>query len=286
MQIESYNCFNPNAKGKIDLSGVIRQEFEKANSVFKYLSKLKAEIMNEYLSSFKERLDGLVGDYQIAFNSLNVNDVVQDLTYIHADSDLQALIIRFICKNLEIEDFPDQNESEILYYNQSKASCRLSYHRVKVLEDLLGKEEATQLYKDVVTQLILEMKKKSPTELPGDPREVTRIASRKRYIEWSHKTGLGDFTLGIFDDYKEIYRFDRCVVHEVLKDFNDPDIAYLSSCYKHENPEWNKGEIIHLGKTQTLHHGDLCDELYWNNEIHPNTEQPSLEFTKELSPSA
>lgn len=285
MQIESYNYFNPKAKGKIDLFGFIRQEFEKANSVFKYLRKLKAETMNEYLTSFKERLHGLVGDYQIDSNSLNVDDLVQDLTYVYADSDLQALMLRFIGKSLEIEDFPDQSECEIRYYNQSKASCRLSYHRVKALEDLLGKEEATRLYKEVVTHLILEMKKKSPAELPRDPREVTRIASRKRYIEWSRKTGLGDFTLGIFDDYKEIYRFDRCVVHEVLKDFNDPDIAYLSSCYKHENPEWNKGEIIHLGKTQTLHHGDFCDELYWNNEIHPNTELPSLEFTKNLSPS-
>ncbi|MFX0115935.1 MAG: hypothetical protein ACFFB3_15395 [Candidatus Hodarchaeota archaeon] len=245
------------------------------------MSELKAEIMNEYLSSFKERLHRVVGKYQIDYNSLNIDDVVQDLTHIHEDSLLQALIIGFICKNLEISSFPDQNETEFLYYNQNKASYRLSYHRIKALEELLGKEEATQLYKDVVTHLVLEMKEKSK-ELPRDPREVTRNESRERYIEWSRKKGLGDFTIGIFDEYKEIYRFDRCVVHEVLKDFNDPDIAYLSSCYIHENPEWNKGEIIHLRRTQTLHHSEFCDELYWNNAIHPNAEQPSLEFTKNL----
>ncbi|MGC9778022.1 MAG: hypothetical protein HZR80_02130 [Candidatus Heimdallarchaeota archaeon] len=37
-----------------------------------------------------------------------------------------------------------------------------------------------------------------------------------------------------------------------------------------------------MRRTQTLHHGDFCDELYWNNVVHPNAEQPSLEFTKKL----
>ena len=282
MQTESYKCFNIKAKGKINLTGFIKEEIEEASSIFNFLGILKPEIMSEYLSSFKERMNEVVGNYQINFTSLHVDDIVQNLAYIYGDLDLQSLIIRFICKNLEITNFPNQSEVDLLYYNQSKARFKISYHRVKTLEDLMGKEEATQLYKEVVTHSILEMKKKSKKELPIDPREVTRNESRKNYIELSRKRGFGDFTIGIFDDYKEIYRFDRCVVHEVLKNFNDPDIAYLSSCYRHENPEWNKGEIIHLRRTQTLHHSEFCDELYWNNEIHPNTEQPSLEFTEKL----
>jgi hypothetical protein len=281
LKVESYKCFNIKAKGKINLIEFIKTEITKVNSIFNHLSKLKPEIMNEYLSSFKERMNEVVGNYQIDFTSFNID---KTLTHINEDSDLQTVIIHFICNNLELTNFPTQNETEIFYYNQSKASYRLSYHRVKTLEDLLGKEEAILLYQDVVTHSILEKKKKSKEELPNDAREVsqTRNESRKKYIEMSCKRGIGDFTLAIFDDYKEIYRFDRCVAHEVLKDFNDPDIAFLSSCYRHENPEWNKGEIIHIKRTQTLHHGKFCDELYFNNEIHPKTKPPSLEFTEKL----
>jgi len=41
-----------------------------------------------------------------------------------------------------------------------------------------------------------------------------------------------------------------------------------------------------MRRTQTLHHGDFCDDLYWNNVVHPNAEQPSLEFTKKLGKEA
>ncbi|UCG00790.1 MAG: hypothetical protein JSW11_14365 [Candidatus Heimdallarchaeota archaeon] len=85
-----------------------------------------------------------------------------------------------------------------------------------------------------------------------------------------------------FDDYIILYRIDKCGVHETLKDFADPDDAYLCSCYIGDTEDYNRGEIIHLRRTQTLHHGDFCDELYWNNELYKDVKQPSLAFTKSL----
>lgn len=282
MKIESYKCFNAHAQGKINPARFVKEEFKKANSVFRILYKLRPEIMKEYLLCFKERLNEVGGNYRIDPDSITKNDTAQHLVHMQDDPELQALVMGFIGKNLEIRNFHDQNEATIFYFNQYKASYRLSYHRVKALEDLLGKEQAIQTYKDVVTHLILEMKKETKEKQPRDPRTVTRSKSRNKYLESCCKQGTGDFTIAIFDDYKEIYRFDRCVAHEVLKDFNDPDIAHLSSCYRHENPEWNNDEIIHLRRTQTLHHDKFCDEFYWNNAIHPNAEQPTLELTKNL----
>jgi hypothetical protein len=37
-----------------------------------------------------------------------------------------------------------------------------------------------------------------------------------------------------------------------------------------------------MRRTQTLHHAPFCDELYWNNYVHPNTEHPSLEFIEKI----
>lgn len=71
-------------------------------------------------------------------------------------------------------------------------------------------------------------------------------------------------------------------MHEVLKDFNDPDIAYLCSCYLRDSPSNNEGYIVHMRKTQTLHHAKFCDEFYWNNYVHPDAEQPSLEFVENM----
>jgi len=67
-----------------------------------------------------------------------------------------------------------------------------------------------------------------------------------------------------------------------VKDFDDPDIAYLATCYIGDNPEWNKDKIIHMRRTQTLHHAKFCDEMYWNNYVHPDAEQPTLEFIEDI----
>jgi hypothetical protein len=79
-----------------------------------------------------------------------------------------------------------------------------------------------------------------------------------------------------------LYRFDSCLTHEVLKDLNDPDWAYLSSCYNTDHPGFNTVAIPCLRRTQTLHHADFCDELYWIPDVHTDPEQPTLEFTRKL----
>ena len=163
-----------------------------------------------------------------------------------------------------------------------KVGRHLSYYRVKAIEDLLGKEECTKLYKQIVEYLIKETKEQESRDQPADPLTLTRTNSRNFILNHYKKFGVANFTLGIYDEYKEIYRFDKCIVHEVLKEFDDPDIAYLSSCYLRDSPSSNEGYTIRMRKTQTLHHNDFCDELYWNNHVHPDAEQPSLEFTKNM----
>ncbi|MFX0096014.1 MAG: hypothetical protein ACFFBD_30020, partial [Candidatus Hodarchaeota archaeon] len=93
--------------------------------------------------------------------------------------------------------------------------------------------------------------------------------------------GLGDFTAAILDDNMILYRFDSCLTHEALKDLNDPDFAYLCSCYKGDVEGFNY-KNHYLRRTQTLHHGDFCDELYWNPHVHSDPKQPPLEFTRKL----
>lgn len=283
-KINSYNYYNANAKSKIDIIDLMKQQLEQTNTVFSCLSNLKSEIIDTYVSIFKEKLREVLNNYQIDLKFLQDIDDQENLSFIKEDPDLKYLIMLFICKNLEISNEITSREFESSTYNQTKASRRLSYYRVKSLVDVLGKKEATRIYKEAVACIIQNMKENSIDEQPPqDPREVTRSASRERYISRNKKTGFADFTLGVFDDYKEIYRFDRCVVHEVLKDLNDPDIAFLSSCYIMEHPDFNKGEIIHLRRTQTLFHSDFCDEFYWNNEVYPQTEQPTTKFTRNLS---
>lgn len=284
MRIESCKFFNAEAKSKINLSEYIRRNLEQTESVIKYFNKLRPDKLDEYLKAFEKRLSYVAKDPRLDISMLNFESIGQNLAILDKYPELEKAIGNFICELLELPEglSSAEKEIEIPCLNIRKASSHLSYYRVKAIEDLLGKDEATKLYKEIVKYLIQERKEQNPPEIPEDPRKVTRIDSRERVLKQYRELGVGDFTIAIFDDYKELYKFDKCIAHEVLKGFEDPDIAYLSSCYISGHPDNNEGETIHVRRTQTLHHGDFCDELYWNDVVHPNAEQPSPEFVRKL----
>ena len=284
MKISTYNFFNKEAKSEIKLDEFIKKCFNQTNSVIKYFKDLKANDSEEYLFAFQSRLKSELKESQYDINLFRLDEIEENLTILNNYPEIKETIINFICKILELPENLDSLEEtfNLLYFNIRKAEGHLSYYRVKAIEDLLGKEECTKVYKQIVEHLIKEMKESDSSEKPTDPMKVTRIESRELILNQYKKLGVANFTLGIYDDFKEIYRFDSCIVHEVLKVFNDPDIAYLSSCYLRDSPSNNDGYIVHMRKTQTLHHNDFCDEFYWNNYVYPNAKQPSLEFTKNM----
>lgn len=284
MKIESCRFFNAEARSKINLSEYMKTNLEQTDSIIKHFSKLRPDKLDKYLQAFQKRLSDVIRDSRFNTGLSDLESIGQNLTILNKYPELEKVIGNFILELLELPEGLDsaEEEIEIRYFNIRKASGYLSYYRVKAIEDIFGKDEATKLYKEIIKYLIEEQKEHNPPEIPEDPRKETRTASRERVTKQYRELGVGDFTIAIFDDYKELYKFDKCVVHEVLKDLKDPDIAFLSSCYSRDHPSYNEGQIIHMRRTQTLHHGDFCDELYWNDVVHPNAEQPSLEFVKKL----
>ncbi|NPE09904.1 MAG: hypothetical protein GNW80_16610 [Asgard group archaeon] len=284
MKIETCNFFNSIAKREIVLNEYITSNFKQTDSVIKFFNELKSDVLAEYLQAFGKRLSNVIGDFKFNTELFNIESVNQELTILNKYPELETIISNFLCKLLELPVGLNSTEEKISlrYFNITKASRHLSYYRVKAIEDIFGKEEANRLYKKIVGYLIKEQKEQNPPEIHDDPRKVTRINSRERIMKQYRELGVGDFTIVIYDDYKELYKFDRCILHEVLKEFNDPDIAYLSSCYNRDHPSSNEGHTIIMRKTQTLHHSNYCDELYWNNIVHPNAEQPKIEFLEKL----
>lgn len=274
MQIKNYQCYNLNAKEKINPIKLISEQLQQTDLMCKSLEQIRPEVIKDYLTNFEKKLNEAIGLFHIESSKLLLNANMQNLVILKEFPEIIELIIQFICKSLELPTNYHQGGIEVLVFNRRKANEHLSYYRVKSLVDTLGIKNGSRLYKRIVPFLIHQGKIKVPNVTLKDycQGEVKR---------WC-KTGLGNFISVIFDDYRHLYRFDRCMIHEVLKDFNDPDMAYLCSCFFNDHPEYNKDRTIHLRRTQTLHHGEFCDELWWDNDIYPNAKQPSLEFTKKL----
>ena len=125
--------------------------------------------------------------------------------------------------------------------------------------------------------MIEEASKKKP---PQSDLTITKFQKNvtKSWCDY----GMADFTSCVLDENMIVFRFDSCFAHDVLKDFNDPDIAYYASCYGADLPAFNEGRFLKLRRTQTLHHDDFCDELYWDARVHDNPKHPSIDFISNM----
>ncbi len=284
MKIENHKCFSLTKKGLVDPMIHMKARLGRVDSVLKFLRNMRPEDLNLYITKLMINFSEAVGEYDFDPKVFDWEQIREDLLVVHNFPELEKSVFLYICKTLQLpEDYTtNQGEVELLFYARIKAGEAVSYYLVRTFIDIYGKEEGTKIYKQIVPHLIREMKERENSEEPENPETLTIHDLRKRNIESWCNCGLADFSYHIFDDYKIVYRFDKCLVPEVLKEFNDPNIAYLASCYMGDHPEMNKDKVIHMRRTQTLQHSEFCDEFYWNNLVHPDAEQPSLEFVEKM----
>lgn len=279
MEEKYYKCYNADAIMEFNPADRIKEAIKRTDDIIKYIVELRNGIAPDYVEALIKRLLKEVNGYTVDTKSVSLKKIEKDLTQLKQGDLLTNLVIRYMAMKLAIpKDTKIQSKkAEFTNINRAMAMEGMNYYRVKAFEDILGKEEGIKLYSDILKLIVKEMKSKE------EINEKDTVKSRgERAVNWWCKTGVGDFTFRIYDENKIIYRFDKCVTHEALKHHNDPDIAYVASCFLGDIDEWNEGEYIHLRRTQTLHHADFCDELYWDTQVHDNPEQPSLEYTREI----
>lgn len=283
MKIDIYDVCNPNAKVRVNPIECVKQAFVETDVILKILGDIRPEIKAKYISALKRRLVEAIRDFHIDSALFDFNEMGKELTVLNEYLELQELILQLVCKYLALpEDYrPGQEKIEVLSLNNVKAEARPSYYRVKAFTDVLGKDASIQLWKKIINQKLIEERAKNEGTKSGGKEVSAREVLERAIKRWTEK-GLVDFTVAIFDDHKVLFRFDRCLVPEALKDFHDPDIAYLATCFIGDAEEYNTGRTRCLRRTQTLHHGDFCDEFYWDVEFYTDPEQPSLEFIRKM----
>jgi hypothetical protein len=284
MTKKSYQCFSFTKKGDINPSNAIKERMERTALVLKSLKQLKPDDMDLYVNKLKDKLEEINGDYKFNEDAFNWEFLREGNEALFQFPELEKSVFHWICKTLKLPEtyHSDQGAIELVYFDDIKSKERLSYHRVKTFVDIYGKEEGTEIYKQVLQGVIKDLKSKYMPPKPPNPETINILDSNKGAIDSWCRIGLADFAFHIYNDFKIIYRFDNCLTPEAVKDFNNPDIAYLATCYIGDNPEWNKDKIIHMRRTQTLHHAKFCDEMYWNNYVHPDAEQPTLDFIEKI----
>jgi len=279
MKMKNHMCYNPKAETEVDPVNWIQGQMGSMNSVLKYLTEIKPVFVEDYTQHLIKRIEKAIKAIGKKEGFYDFPKIAEKFEFLDKNPKLRKLTRDFILAHANpMKKSPNNPEKYLVYgYNHSMAFRRIAYHRVKSFAELLGKEEGVKLYTEIVIRIIREVSKKRPEE-----EDITNRKYCERAIKSWCDYGMADFASCELDEHMTVFRFDSCFAHEVLKDFNDPDIAYYASCYVADLPAFNEGRIIRVRRSQTLHHADFCDELYWDARVHKNPEMPSLEFTSKI----
>jgi hypothetical protein len=282
MQVEVHNCYNPDATIAVNPNELARHNVEQTEWFLKHLGELRPDLHEAYIESLQRLVGKHLSDYVQIVPDFDIPDLDLKFPFMKKSEELLTLVMRFVASILELpSDYKSSTkELEVLGLSRARAYDLLSYYRVKALVNVLGKKEGTSLFQEILSRIV--SMEKDERVVPSKKRKLMFMEGERQTIESFVKREIGDFTVAFLDDHRTLYRFDRCVTHEILKDLNDPDIAYLASCYIGDIAEYNQGKRVKLRRTQTLHHGDFCDELYWDSTVHEDPEQPPLDFTRNL----
>jgi len=212
---------------------------------------------------------------------LNTGELAREFNCIHEHDDLQELISLFTCRFLRLsDDFnPAEDEIQGLTLDYLRALFILQYHRTGAFVDIMERDEGIQLWKDIVYAATTEALEKREGEIHPPIREFTEMWIKRGEVD---ENNTSDFTLFIFDDHKVMLKVDRCGVHEAVKHFEDQEIAFLSYCWTGFVEDSLYKGSRRRRTTQTLHLSDFCDEFYWNNDVHPDAKQPTIEDLTQL----
>ncbi|NHK30035.1 MAG: hypothetical protein FK730_01700 [Asgard group archaeon] len=279
MEIKNYECYNEKAEIEIEPNAWIQNHSGSMNSVIKYLTEFKPDFVEEYIQHLKKRIKNAIDAIEKKEGFYDFPADEEKYEFLDKYPDLRELTREFFLLHMNPLKKSSKDPKKFIVFglNESKAFRRISYLRVKSFAEMLGKDEGIKLYTKILSRMIEELSKKYPQK-----SDITISESRENAHKSWCAIGMADFTYCILDEHLAVYRFDSCFAHEALKDFNDPDIAYYASCYGADLPAFNNGRIIKLRRTQTLHHDDFCDELYWDSRVHKNPKHPSIDFIKNM----
>jgi len=288
MKSESWKAFNPDAIKKSKLADRLRISYRITNNAIRRIKEIRPDIVEEFIEAFQSRIS-FVAETKENVDFERILELVQDYENLKDNHKLAILVTEYMFYHLKLPMKFDDLEAqiEVTSFNDALENERIRYYLARAGSDVVGEEEGIELWKKVVSLRLrddnAEIEKKIEEFLNSGKKPRSMIERSDSDIKQWTDIGLGNFTRLIMDDHKILYRFDKCMTYEVLKDLNDPEYAYISSCYIGDAPSFNFPKRPQfLRRTQTLHHGRFCDELYWDPQVHEEPEQPSLEFTESM----
>ncbi|MFW9991732.1 MAG: L-2-amino-thiazoline-4-carboxylic acid hydrolase [Candidatus Odinarchaeota archaeon] len=270
MVVRRFSVFDPGKRENLNVQGFVETCLALLDRFLVYIAENKPDILDRLATDLESRYKSAVSS---SFEIKDTSSINSDGKILTNFPSLLTACVDFLLEMLNVpRNYEWQPEEiELLTINITRASQLHFYYRVKSLTELVDKEEAIQLLKDFIDS------------------NIAKHARLKEYKDLptlceSHLTGnqTGDWTIISIDKGRYINRADRCIPHEVLKGFNDPELAYIVACYADYARFKKMNENFVLTRTHTQFDGSYCDNCIHDKRYVDKIEHPSREVFENL----
>ncbi len=264
--------FDENTCQTINLNEHITDTFDEVEIFLKVVKEKKGRVLTNVIEKYKQLLDERreIGLPKFSFEQYNPDYTKFEI--LNNYPDLIDKLEHSIFYHMNIRDYEDKispdGKIELkfseFYRSYLLQTCLLGL----ALSLLLSREEALELCK---TQNITKWESARPKEIE-DLEEFEGKDNYDREILTHRRHGL-------MGKGRYILKIERCLYGEVMRDFDDLEIADALECYIDYILPVMKNKNFVLTRTKTIMKGDSwCDICYHDKRIVEKVEHPSDEF--------
>ncbi|MHA1907249.1 MAG: L-2-amino-thiazoline-4-carboxylic acid hydrolase [Candidatus Thorarchaeota archaeon] len=151
------------------------------------------------------------------------------------------------------EDYSKESQFQTTLLTHRKASLAPSLQRLKQFSLTVNADWAKEFLQSYVEYYV---QKYRPVPEYPDLEKVFEADAE------SFKTDTTSISTGVlFNKSRYIYRVDKCMGHEALKEFNEPEFGYLAICAGDSTIIKKMNENFEFTRSCTLFDGPYCDGI-------------------------
>ena len=275
MEVQRLYCYNPDKRNSLNVQSFVETSLVLLDRLLVYLAEHKPGILDEYITGLELKYKSAITSSFKITDTLDLSNV-SEMKILTDFPDLLKACADFILTTLEVPQTYawEPRELDLLTEKETKTSYHHFYYRAKVLADLMDRDEAIQLLKEFIDYAL--------ETYVQVPKYEDLSSMYEDNIRESYENESADWIAVPVSGGRYISRGDRCGPYVVLKEFNDPELAYIVACYGDFALIKKRNENFVLTRTHTQMNGPYCDTCIHDTRIVGKIEHPPKEVFENL----
>lgn len=260
-----------------------RNPFKNLNFLLRLIEDQFPEHLSDFVNRLNAKYEGLVEKDIVDARKLNLEETLFQRGMLEKYPELAKNTMNYYLQSLGLSEFEIEIDSLVTVKNRNYFHSFLhpSYYNLSILIEILGREEAIQLFKRYITLYYMKEQADQEDKVEAVESIFERIAARAPNSD-------SDWVMvaGMFKPGKYAFKNENCLWIDALEDLPDAETKYYICCYGDYTTIKTHNHNFILTMEHTIAQGDAyCSRVAHDPRVDWDLRHPSKEFWEgEMNP--